>query len=329
MQVPCGPCPLAVAGAFHTSIMQPAVERLTAALASVPLQKPRLPVISNVDAEPHDDPEEIRRLLIRQVVQPGAMGRFDAPTAGDGLRSILRSRPRPSAPRAAQANRPQGGVLGNGVSRSHLPDGTFRATNDDSDARSRPAGGTYHGTHSVPYWETFIMPKPSDESAPRLTVDLAGHVALVTGASRGIGRATAIALARCGARVACAARNAEKLAETVEAIKSAGGSAEAFECDVTKGEAVQAIVDKIAEGWGRLDIVVNNAGITRDTLLPRMADDQWDDVINTNLRGTFLFTRAATRPMMQARYGRIINISSVSASAAIRARRTTQPRKPP
>jgi 3-oxoacyl-[acyl-carrier protein] reductase len=156
------------------------------------------------------------------------------------------------------------------------------------------------------------MPKSSDEPAPRLTVDLAGQVALVTGASRGIGRATAIALARCGARVACAARNTEKLAETVEAIKAAGGSGEAFECDVTNGEAVQTLVDKIADDWGRLDIVVNNAGITRDTLLPRMADDQWDEVINTNLRGTFLFTRAATRPMMQARYGRIINISSVS-----------------
>ena len=68
----------------------------------------------------------------------------------------------------------------------------------------------------------------------------------------------------------------------------------------------------LADGWGRLDILVNNAGITRDTLIPRMSDEQWDDVINTNSRGTFLFTRAATRPMMQARYGRIINISSVS-----------------
>jgi 3-oxoacyl-[acyl-carrier protein] reductase len=156
------------------------------------------------------------------------------------------------------------------------------------------------------------MAKTSDGPVARLTVDLTGQVALVTGASRGIGRATAIALGRCGARVACAARNTEKLAETVQAIQSAGGTAEAFECDVTNGEAVQALVDKIAESWGRLDVLVNNAGITRDTLLPRMADDQWDDVINTNLRGTFLFTRAATRPMMQARYGRIINISSVS-----------------
>src|SRR5207253_10679293 len=107
-------------------------------------------------------------------------------------------------------------------------------------------------------------------------------------------------------------RNTWKVAGTVQGIQSAGGGAEAFECDVTNGEAVQALVEKLAEGWSRLDVLVNNAGITRDTLLPRMADDQWDDVINTNLRGTFLFTRAATRPMMQARYRRIINISTVS-----------------
>ncbi|HEY2760158.1 MAG TPA: beta-ketoacyl-ACP reductase, partial [Pirellulales bacterium] len=101
-------------------------------------------------------------------------------------------------------------------------------------------------------------------------------------------------------------------AETASAITSAGGQAEAFQCDVTNSESVQQLVENIAEKWGRLDILVNNAGITRDTLLPRMGDDQWDDVINTNLRGTFLFTRAATRPMMSQRYGRIINISSVS-----------------
>jgi 3-oxoacyl-[acyl-carrier protein] reductase len=156
------------------------------------------------------------------------------------------------------------------------------------------------------------MSKSVDTSSVRLTVELPGQVALVTGASRGIGRATAIGLARCGARVACVARNVEKLKETVAAIHSAGGQAEAFECDVAQSEAVQKLVETVADSWGRLDILVNNAGITHDTLLPRMTDQQWDDVIATNLRGTFLFTRAATRPMMQARYGRIINISSVS-----------------
>ena len=83
-------------------------------------------------------------------------------------------------------------------------------------------------------------------------------------------------------------------------------------CDVTNAESVQKVVDEVVEKWGKLHILVNNAGITRDTLIPRMSDEDWDAVINTNLRGTFLFTRAATRPMMQGRYGRIINIASVS-----------------
>jgi 3-oxoacyl-[acyl-carrier protein] reductase len=146
----------------------------------------------------------------------------------------------------------------------------------------------------------------------RLTVALTGQVALVTGASRGLGRAIAIALGANGAKVACVARDATKLAETVSAIGQAGGTAEAFACDVTKGESVSQVVEQVTEKWGKVDILVNNAGITKDTLFPRMSDEQWDDVINTNLRGAFLFMRAVTRPMMQARYGRIINISSVS-----------------
>jgi len=146
----------------------------------------------------------------------------------------------------------------------------------------------------------------------RIQVQLADQVAIVTGASRGIGKAIAIALGAAGAKVACLARDTAKLAETVDAIKAAGGTAEAYACDVTNGESVQKVVDEIAEKHGRLDILVNNAGITRDTLLPRMSDEQWDDVIETNLRGVFLFSRAAIKHMMSARYGRIINISSVS-----------------
>ena len=152
----------------------------------------------------------------------------------------------------------------------------------------------------------------AQQAAGQLTVDLSGQTALVTGASRGLGRAIALALARCGAAVVCVARSEDKLKETVEAIRATGGTAEVQTCDVTSGEQVQQLVEKIAERDGGLQILVNNAGITRDTLLPRMQDDQWDEVIMTNLRGTFLFTRAATRPMMSNRYGRIINISSVS-----------------
>lgn len=149
-------------------------------------------------------------------------------------------------------------------------------------------------------------------SLDSLKVDLAGQTAIVTGASQGLGRAMALALGRSGARVACVARNAKKLEETVAAIREAGGNAEVFAGDVSKREVVDEIVQKVADEWGRLDIMVNNAGITRDNLLPAMSDEQWDDVITTNLRGTFLFCRAASKVMMRARYGRIINIASVS-----------------
>jgi 3-oxoacyl-[acyl-carrier protein] reductase len=145
-----------------------------------------------------------------------------------------------------------------------------------------------------------------------IRTDLAEQVALVTGASQGLGRAIAIDLAANGAFVACVARNKEKLADTVAEIEQAGGKAQAFACDVTDGSQVDQIVDQVHDHAQRLDILVNNAGITRDTLLPRMSDEEWDAVIETNLRGTFLFARAASRLMMRARYGRIINISSVS-----------------
>ena len=149
-------------------------------------------------------------------------------------------------------------------------------------------------------------------SVESLKVDLAGQTAIVTGASQGLGRQMAIALATAGAKVACVARNVEKLNQTVDEIKKVGGEAEVKASDVGNAENVQAIADEVSDQWGRLDIVVNNAGITRDTLLPVMSDEQWDDVIATNLRGTFLFCRAASRIMMKQRYGRIINISSVS-----------------
>jgi 3-oxoacyl-[acyl-carrier protein] reductase len=143
-------------------------------------------------------------------------------------------------------------------------------------------------------------------------VDLSGQGALVTGASQGIGRAIALRLAAAGARVACVARSVGKLESVVAEIQAAGGTGLAIPCDVTRAESVNSAVEQAAGAFGRLDILVNNAGITRDTLVPRMSDDQWDEVLNTNLRGAFLFTRAATLVMMRARYGRIINISSVS-----------------
>lgn len=149
-------------------------------------------------------------------------------------------------------------------------------------------------------------------SIEKFSVDLSDQNAIVTGASQGLGRAIAIELGAAGARVACVARNTSKLEDTVGVITEAGGKAEAIQCDVSDGESINKVVDTVADEWGKLDILVNNAGITRDTLLPAMTDEQWDDVIAVNLRGTFLFTRAASQRMMRARYGRIINISSVS-----------------
>jgi 3-oxoacyl-[acyl-carrier protein] reductase len=147
---------------------------------------------------------------------------------------------------------------------------------------------------------------------PSLTVNLSGQTAIVTGASQGLGQAMALTLAKNGARVACVARTVEKLAETVKQIEAAGGVAKAWPCDVSSKESVEKVVDGVVDEWGKLDILVNNAGVTRDTLLARMSDQQWNEVITTNLTGTFLFCRAAYMHMMRARYGRIINISSVT-----------------
>jgi 3-oxoacyl-[acyl-carrier protein] reductase len=152
----------------------------------------------------------------------------------------------------------------------------------------------------------------SEQACRPLSADLSGQVALVTGASRGLGQAIAVELAANGARVACIARDIDKLAATVQAVQAAGGQAEAFACDVKDRASIDKLVDQISEGWGRLHILVNNAGVTRDTLLPRMTDDEWEDVLTTNLSGAFRFARAAARHMMWGRYGRIINMTSVS-----------------
>ncbi|BDG48083.1 MULTISPECIES: 3-oxoacyl-[acyl-carrier-protein] reductase [Parageobacillus] len=141
---------------------------------------------------------------------------------------------------------------------------------------------------------------------------LQGKVALVTGASRGIGRAIALELARQGAKIAVNYAGSEaKANEVVEEIKNMGGEAFAIQADVSDAQAVDRMVKTVLERFGRIDILVNNAGITRDNLLMRMKEEEWDDVININLKGVFNCTKAVTRPMMKQRYGRIVNIASI------------------
>lgn len=140
---------------------------------------------------------------------------------------------------------------------------------------------------------------------------LSGKTALVTGASQGIGRAIALRLAKDGISVALAARNEEKLKEVAQEIAAAGGLAEVFMLDVASEESIKTTAKSVLAHFGKLDILVNNAGITRDNLLLRMKRADWDDVLLTNLTGTFLLTQALMGSMIKARYGRIINISSV------------------
>jgi 3-oxoacyl-[acyl-carrier protein] reductase len=144
---------------------------------------------------------------------------------------------------------------------------------------------------------------------------LKDKVALVTGASQGIGRDTALALAEAGAKVAAAARNEEKLAALVQEITAKGGEALAVKMDVAEGEQIKAGFKMVTEKFGKLDILVNNAAITRDGLAMRMKPDDWDAVLRTNLTGAHLCIQQAVLLMMKARSGRIINISSVVAQS--------------
>ncbi|MDR2677131.1 MAG: 3-oxoacyl-[acyl-carrier-protein] reductase [Puniceicoccales bacterium] len=140
---------------------------------------------------------------------------------------------------------------------------------------------------------------------------LVGKVALVTGASRGIGRAIALALGREGADVICISRSADSSAQTVADLKALGREAEAHGVDVSSRSAIESACASILKAHPRVDILVNNAGVTRDNLLLRMKDEEWDDVMRTDLDSCFFWTRRLCRPMVHRRWGRIVNISSI------------------
>jgi 3-oxoacyl-[acyl-carrier protein] reductase len=141
-----------------------------------------------------------------------------------------------------------------------------------------------------------------------MKIDLTGRTALVTGSTRGIGRAIAETLTGAGARVAVVGRDQGKAAEAAAAI---GGSAQGFGADVSDPASVVALVEGVESAFGQIDILVNNAGLTRDNILFRIKDDDWDMVLDANLRGAFIAIRAAARGMMKRRWGRIINIASI------------------
>ena len=138
-----------------------------------------------------------------------------------------------------------------------------------------------------------------------------GRVVLVTGASRGIGKEIASSFGKAGATVACVATSVKGAQTTADEIAAAGGKARAYACDVSKAADVEELFRAVAEDLGTPSVLVNNAGITRDTLILRMSEEDWDQVQDVNLKGAFLMIRAASKLMMKARYGRIVNLTSV------------------
>ncbi len=144
-----------------------------------------------------------------------------------------------------------------------------------------------------------------------MTIKLAERVAVVTGASRGIGRAIAVALGTAGAHVAAVATSLDNARQTADAIVAAGGRASAHACNVADAASVQALADEVVKTCGKVDILVNNAGVTRDGLLMRMSESDWDAVLDTNLKGAFLTVKAFSRQLLKSKCGRVVNVSSV------------------
>jgi len=274
---------LPVAGAYHSSLMARAAEGLKAVLEGVTFQPPAFPVLSNVTGKPHGDPASIREAMVRQVTSSVQWTESVAAMKAMGVDRYIEFGP--------------GAVL----------TGLVKRMDEKAELLN---------VSDVPTLVAAIGKSASAASAgtaPSASVGrLVGKTALVTGGARGIGRAIALRLASEGADVAICDLNAEVMAPVVEEIRASGRKAVAVVCDVSRFEdARRAVEEAVTALGGRLDILVNNAGITKDNLILRMSEADWDAVLDINLKGAFAMLKAASRPMLKAERGTVINIASV------------------
>lgn len=265
--------PLQVSGPFHSSLMEPAAQKMKEVLDKIEIRNAEVPVIANVSAKPVEEASVIKENLVKQIYSPVRWEETVNELMALGVDTFIEIGP--------------GKVL-SGLVKKVNRRATTIAISDE--ASMNAAIEKLKGSNSM----------------------LNGKTALVTGASRGIGRAIALELAKNGAKVAVNYAGSEaKAKEVVEEIIAMGQEAIAVQANVADSESVTGMVKRVIEEFGSLDILVNNAGITKDNLLMRMKEEEWDSVLNTNLKGVFLCTKAVTRQMMKQRKGRIINISSI------------------